>query len=260
MAAGPSTYLTVETVTKRFGGVTALDRVSLGVQQRQVTSIIGSNGAGKTTLLNAISQLDPPDEGRVWLDGRELTGLAPEAVVHQGVARTFQQLRIFQKLSVLDNVLLGFQQNPGESLWRLFGTPHRVRASQRRNHGRAVEILTMVGLLEFARKSAGTLSYGQQKLLSLARVLATDARLLMLDEPTSGLPPDMITLILGVVRGLVGKGRTVLLIEHDMDVVFDVSDWVIVLDEGRLLYEGKPDAVRQNPEVRAIYLGTRVAA
>ena len=252
-------HLVVQDVTKRFGGVTALNHLSLEVARERVTSVIGSNGAGKTTLLNVISQLTPPDEGRVLLGAIDLTTLSPARVVRHGIARTFQQLRIFRKLSVLDNVLLGFQENEGESLWRLFARPPAVLANRRLNRARAGAILDTLGLLEVAGTPAGGLSYGQQKLVSLARVIATDAMLLMLDEPTSGLPPELIALILTVVRKLVAQRKTVLLIEHDMDVVFDVSDRIIVLDEGRLLFEGPPDAVRRNAEVRALYFGTRVA-
>jgi ABC-type branched-subunit amino acid transport system ATPase component len=257
MDAAPG--LVVDTVTKRFGGVTALNRLSLEVAPERVTSVIGSNGAGKTTLLNVISQLTPADEGRVLLGPLDLTGLSPHRVVHHGIARTFQQLRIFQKLSVLDNVLLAFQQTRGESLLQLFARPGAVVANRRSNRTRAHALLEAIGLADLAGTPAGELSYGQQKLVSLARVIATDAGVLMLDEPTSGLPPELTSAILAMVRKLVAEGRTVLLIEHDMDVVFEVSDWIVVLDEGRLLFQGTPEAVRRNAEVRALYFGKRVA-
>ncbi len=259
MNAERELHLVVEGVTKRFGGVTALNRLTLDVQPARVTSVIGSNGAGKTTLLNVISRLVAADEGCVRLSGLDLTHLAPEEVVHRGVARTFQQLRIFQKLSVLDNVLLGFQENTSESLWRLFAEPRRVSRQQRAIRTRAEAILHTLRLGDLALSPAGALSYSHQKLVSLARVMATGARLLMLDEPTSGLPPELIELILTLVRTMTAEGKTILLIEHDMDVVFDVSDWIVVLDEGRRIFEGTADEVRHNPEVRALYFGTRVA-
>lgn len=254
-----SGHLVVDGVTKRFGGVAALSHLSLEVRRGRVTSLIGSNGAGKTTLLNVISRLTIPDEGRVLLDGADISRLAPHEVVRRGVARTFQQLRVFQKMSVLNNVLLGFQENRGESLWRLFTRPLAVAASQRVNRSRAEAILETLGLLEHAPVPAGQLSYGHQKLVSLARAMATGADLLMLDEPTSGLPPELIEAILTLVRKVTAEGTTVLLVEHDMDVIFDVSDWIIVLDEGRRIFEGTTDEVRRNAAVRALYFGTRVA-
>ena len=178
-------HLVVDNVTKRFGGLIALDHLSLQAERGRITGIIGSNGAGKTTLLNVISQIIPPDEGRVFVGDSELTGLPAHRVTGEGVARTFQQLRIFQKMSVMDNVLLGFQGNPGEALWRLVLSPRAVAKSQSRNRAEAEAILERVGLLDLAAQQAQTLSYGRQKLLSLARMMATGAGLVMLDEPTS---------------------------------------------------------------------------
>lgn len=251
-------HLRVEDVTKRFGGVTALSHLSLEARRGLITSIIGSNGAGKTTLLNVISRLIPADEGRILLDGNDISRLAPHQVVSRGIARTFQQLRIFEKLTVLENVVLGFQDNQGEALWRLFGRPLAAVASERANRSRAEGVIESLGLLEHVGAPAGRLSYGHQKLVSLARVMATGADLLMLDEPTSGLPPELVGGILTIVRKLAAEGKTVLLIEHDMDVVFDVSDWIVVLDEGRRIFEGTTGEVRRNAEVRALYFGTRV--
>jgi ABC-type branched-subunit amino acid transport system ATPase component len=251
--------LRVEDVSKRFGGLLALDRVSLHACPGQITSIIGQNGAGKTTLLNAITQLPPPDEGRIYAEGFELTGLPPHCVASHGVARTFQQLRIFTHLTALENVMLGFQHNPGEALWRLVARPRSIARKQRAHLDRARSILAELELLDVAEESAATLSYGMQKLLSLARLIATDANILMLDEPTSGLSPDAIERILTIVANLRGEGKTVVLVEHDMDVVFEVSDRIIVLDQGRLFAEGSPSEIRTNADVRAIYFGSRVA-
>jgi len=250
--------LRVERISKRFGGLLALDSVSLEARPGKVTSIIGQNGAGKTTLLNVICQMPRPDHGRVFVGSRDLTGLAPSRIVRAGVARTFQQLRIFEKLTVRENVLLAFQDNDGEQLWRLALSPARVWHNRKRQRTRADEILERLALANHAGEIAGSLSYGHQKLLSLARVVATEAPVVMLDEPTSGLAGDMIERILAIVRHMASSKRTVLLIEHDMEVVFDVSDWVVVLDQGRLFCEDTPNAVRVNDDVRAIYFGSRV--
>jgi ABC-type branched-subunit amino acid transport system ATPase component len=250
--------LRVENVSKRFGGLAALQDISLEAHPGRVTSIIGQNGAGKTTLINAIAQLPPPDSGRIFVGDQELTGSPPWRVVGRGVARTFQQLRIFPHLSVLENVLLGFQDTRGEAMWRLLVTPLHVRRQGYEQRARARDILRSLDLADLENMKAGSLSYGLQKLLSLARVLATEAPVIMLDEPTSGLGRDFIDRILKIVTDMRARQRTVILIEHDMDVVFEVSDWVIVLNQGRLLTQGRPAEIRVNQEVRSVYFGSRV--
>jgi branched-chain amino acid transport system ATP-binding protein len=250
--------LRVEGVSKRFGGLAALDGVSIEALPGQITSIIGQNGAGKTTLLNAITQLPPPDEGRVFAGDIELTGAVPHAIAAKGVVRTFQQLRIFSRLSALDNVMLGYQHNRGEKLVNLLTTPFAVRRQNDANLARARQTLADLDLAGLEQTEAGTLSYGLQKLLSLARAIATDAQILMLDEPTSGLSGEFIDRILKIVKQMRSEGRTVVLVEHDMDVVFDISDKIIVLDHGKLFAQGTPAEIRADPDVRAIYFGSRV--
>jgi ABC-type branched-subunit amino acid transport system ATPase component len=250
--------LRVENVSKRFGGLAALQGVSLEARPGRVTSIIGQNGAGKTTLINAIAQLPPPDSGRIFVGEQELTGKAPSRAVRCGVARTFQQLRMFPHLTVLDNVLLGFQGTRGEAIWRLLATPLTVHGEREEHRARAGEILRSLDLVHLADEEAGNLSYGLQKLLSLARVLATDAPVIMLDEPTSGLGRDFIDRILRIVTDMRARERTVVLVEHDMDVVFEISDWIVVLNQGTLFAQGRPAEIRANEDVRTIYFGSRV--
>jgi ABC-type branched-subunit amino acid transport system ATPase component len=254
-----SAALRVENVSKRFGGLLALDNVSLEAMPGQITSVIGQNGAGKTTLLNMITQLPPPDSGRVFAGEFELTNMAPAQIAGKGIVRTFQQLRIFTRLSALDNVLIAFQRNRGESIWNLFARPLTVRQQHTAHRARAREILDELDLSSVADVEAGTLSYGLQKLLSLARGIATEAQILMLDEPTSGLSADFVDRILAIVRRMRAGGRTVVLVEHDMDVVFDVSDHIVVLDQGKVFAQGTRAEIRINKDVRAIYFGTRVA-
>ena len=250
--------LRVESVSKRFGGLQALDSVSLVAVPGQITSIIGQNGAGKTTLLNMITQLPPPDSGRVFAGDLELTNLAPARLASQGIVRTFQQLRIFTRLSVLDNVLIAFQNNSGESIWTLMSRPFTVRKQHAAHRARAYAILAELGLASVADVEAGTLSYGLQKILSLARGIATNSQILMLDEPASGLSGDFVTRILDIVRRMRDEGKTIVLVEHDMDIVFDVSDRIVVLDQGKVFAEGTPAEIRVNEGVRAIYFGNRV--
>jgi branched-chain amino acid transport system ATP-binding protein len=253
-----SVALRVENVSKHFGGLAALDGVSLEALPGQITSIIGQNGAGKTTLLNTITQLPAPDTGRVFAGEVELTGMPPHTIPSKGVVRTFQQLRIFTRLSALDNVLLAFQHNRGERVINLLTAAMAVRRQHRSHIERAHAILSELDLSSVANLEAGTLSYGLQKLLSLARAIATDAQILMLDEPTSGLSGDFIGSITKIVRRMRDRGRTVVLVEHDMDVVFDVSDRIIVLDHGKLFAQGEPAEIKANEDVRAIYFGSRV--
>jgi ABC-type branched-subunit amino acid transport system ATPase component len=250
--------LRVDSVSKRFGGLLALDGVSLSADASRVTSIIGHNGAGKTTLLNAITQQPPPDSGRIFVGSDELTGVSPHRVLARGVARTFQQLRIFSRLTVLDNVLLGFPGNEGESLWRLLARPAVILRQEEELLHRAHTLLDRLGLRNAADNPAGSLSYGLQKLLSLARVIATDAPVIMLDEPTSGLSRDVIDIILAIVAEMRAAGKAVIIVEHDMDVVFEISDWIVVLNQGKLFAEGSAQNIRSNADVRAIYFGQRV--
>jgi ABC-type branched-subunit amino acid transport system ATPase component len=204
-----------------------------------------------------ITRQTPLDSGRVLVKGADVSRHRPDQLVEAGLVRTFQQLRIFSKMTVLENVMLGFQQNPGERFSYLCLAPNRCAVQTERNREAAKSILDKVGLLEVADQEAGSLSYGMQKLLSLARVMATNADVIMLDEPTSGLSTELVQKLIRFVKDFRAGGKTIVLVEHDMDVVFEVSDWIIVLDQGRVFYEGLPEDVRSNDDVRTIYFGTR---
>ncbi|HEV8672573.1 MAG TPA: ABC transporter ATP-binding protein [Methylomirabilota bacterium] len=251
--------LEVCAVSKRFGGVQALADVSFTVETGRITGLIGPNGAGKTTLFHVICGFLASDAGEIRLDGQRIDTLPPHRVARLGVGRTFQDLKLFRRLSVLDNVLLGFLDEPAERLGRalLRGQPPLRRAARERQ---AREVLDQVRLRDQGDVPADRLSYGEQKLLAIARVLAADARLVLLDEPVAGLPADMIDGILAIIRGLVARGRTVLLVDHNMEAVMGVSDWVVALDHGRLIIAGSPEAVRADPTVIATYLGTTLGS
>jgi branched-chain amino acid transport system ATP-binding protein len=246
--------LEVENVSKRFGGVQAVASVSFEVEAGRVTGLIGGNGAGKTTLFHLIGGFLSCDAGAIRFDGRRIDGWAPYRVAALGIGRTFQDLKLFRRLSVLDNVLLGFPDEPAERLARaILGRRPTAAGAARRDRGLA--LLAELELAGQADEPADRLAYGDQKLLAIARVLAADARLVMLDEPVAGLPASAIERILAVIRRLVAAGRTVLLVDHNVEAVMAVADRVVALDQGRLIAVGSPAAVRADPAVVATYLG-----
>lgn len=250
-----SPVLVLRNLSKRFGGIVAVDNLSFSIYGNRITSIIGPNGAGKTTVVNMISGFIFPNCGSIHYKGYEITGLQPFQISRMGIARTFQDLRIFARMTVLDNVLVGMKVTRGEGVLSASLRPRAVAREEKKNVEKAEELLGFVDLLDNKDQIAGNQSFGQQKLLSLARALATGAELLLLDEPTSGLPNDMVEKMLSLVKSLVREGKTICLIEHDMEVVMDLSDWIIVMNQGRFMTEGPPEEVEKNPHVVDVYLG-----
>jgi ABC-type branched-subunit amino acid transport system ATPase component len=246
--------LRCEGLNKSFDGTVALRDVRLELPASGIVAIIGPNGAGKTTLLNVWTGFLRAEEGRLFFGERELTRTAPHKVARQGIARTFQDLRLIQQVTVLENVMLARPNQKGERLWHAlfrFG----VAAEEARNREEALRLLRFVGLEDKAREPAGELSYGQQKLLTLACCLATEARILLLDEPVAGVHPEMVAKILGLLRELKAMGKLVVFIEHDIAAVRQVADLVIVMDEGRIIAQGPPKEVLERPEIIEAYVG-----
>lgn len=243
-----------QALAKSFDGIRAVDSVSLAFPSSGIVAVIGPNGAGKSTLLHILSGFLAPDAGHCFLDEREITGLPPHRIARLGIARTFQDLRLIRRLSVLDNVLLACPGQRRESLWGAL-----TRADSPRDRAAAtdaaVRLLHFVGLAASAAAPAGELSYGQQKLLALACCVATRAGILLLDEPVAGVHPEM-ALRLGELLGRLGEeGKLIVFVEHDLATVRRIAGRVVVLDGGRILAEGTPGEVLARPEIAEAYLG-----
>jgi branched-chain amino acid transport system ATP-binding protein len=246
--------LTVENIGKTYGGVKALDHVSFGLAEGCVTALIGPNGAGKTTLFNIITGLIGSDHGRVHLRGIEITGAAPHRVAQCGVTRTFQEPRLFSQMSVLENVLVGASDAKAEGVFRALADGRWARKGEDENKETGLKLLKGVGLSEKAMDLAETLSYGQRKLLELVRAMATGPEVLLLDEPTAGLFPVVASKVHDIILALHGSGKTVMFITHDMQLMAELADKVIVLECG-LLFNGSPSEVRGNRNVIDAFLG-----
>jgi branched-chain amino acid transport system ATP-binding protein len=249
------TILSIRDLTRRFGGLTAVDRVSFDVAAGGVTAVIGPNGAGKTTLFSMVSGFLRPSEGRVAFAGEDVTGRSPEAIAARGLVRTFQLVKLFEDLSVLENVMVGRHLHARGGLGAALLRPPRARREEVEVEHRAREILARVGLSSKADAPASGLTYGQGRLLEMARGLAAEPRLILLDEPAAGLNGEESAALAALIRRVADDGTTVLLIEHDMKLVMNTADTVIVLDFGRKIAEGTPEAVRRDPAVIAAYLG-----
>ncbi|GEP37203.1 ABC transporter ATP-binding protein [Nocardioides psychrotolerans] len=253
-APKPDAVIVGDKITRKFGGLTAVDVDHIEIQRGVITALIGPNGAGKTTLFNLLTGFDVPDSGTWSLNGGSLQGVASYKVARRGMVRTFQLTKVLAKLTVLDNMLLGATGQRGEKLLSaLFA--FRWRGQEEENAARAHELLTRFKLDAKRDDFAGSLSGGQRKLLEMARALMVDPELIMLDEPMAGVNPALKQSLLEHVKSLRDEGRTVLFVEHDMDMVRDISDWVIVMAQGKIVAEGTPQAVMQDPAVIDAYLG-----
>lgn len=247
--------LQVRELSRRFGGHAVIDDLTMDFAGGKITGLIGPNGAGKTTLFNLVSGFLAPDRGEIWLAGERVDGLSPTARAQRGLGRLFQDVRIFERLTVLENLLVARRHHPGETPWGVLFTAGRNRAVEEAARRDAARWLEQVGLAEFSARPAGALSYGQQKLLAIARLMVGEGRLLLLDEPTAGVSPAMVRQVLALLRELAKRGVTLVVVEHNMTAMLEVADWVYFLDHGRATSFGLPQEVLGDPEVRRTYLG-----
>ena len=243
---------------KNFGGVRAVRDISFDIVPGVVFAVIGPNGAGKSTLLNLISGIYQPDAGTMSLAGIDLVGMTAARRVRQGLARTFQKIRLFKQLSALENVIAGYHRRHSIPAWQYVFHRTAFHEDAQRCNEQAMELLNFVGLNHRTHVTAGALAYGEQRLLEIARALATAPRLLMIDEPAAGLNPVEVGALLRRIRSLRDRGVTVLLVEHNMDLVMNVADRILVMDYGQQLFAGTPADVQAHPDVIAAYLGANV--
>jgi len=247
--------LEIFSLTKNFGGVVALNEVDLKVMPGQITSLIGPNGAGKTTLFNCLTGLISLTTGRIQFQQTDMSGMAAHRITSRGVARTFQNIRLFSEMTVLDNVKIGLHTQSKGYLWSAISRNLEYQKEEEQVTTSAYQLLEFVNLAQFSHQQANNLSYGDQRRLEIARALATEPKLLLLDEPAAGMNPQETNELIHLIHNIKSRGITIFLIEHDMKLVMQISEWITVLDYGEKISQGPPDVVQSDPLVISAYLG-----
>jgi len=248
-------YLEINNLTRTFDGVKALDDVSFSVEEKTITGLIGPNGAGKTTLFNVISGFLKPDCGKIYYNSFDITAEHPYKIVQLGIGRLWQDVRVFPKLTVRENVLVSRLNQPGENPLVSFFLSKRVKETERENLENAQKWIEFVELKEEINKYAQDLSYGEQKLLALTRLLSGNSNLLLLDEPATGIHPKMLSKIHFLLKSLLNLGKTIIIIEHSIRFVMEISDMILLMDDGKIVASGTPEDLINSPIMKKIYIG-----